>query len=131
MNVQKTKTVDATVEAQRAVAMLNGVYGVGMFVILLGIPILNLIIGFLVLVSLAAPIFTRSNRIGVDLGWLLIGTVLCLVGMLAYPVLPMLNYTPPWPAVFLGALLRAVVFWWIVQNKLGHLYGNQQGAAQV
>jgi len=131
MNVQKTKTVDVTVEAKRAVAMLNGAYGVGMFVVLLGIPILNLIIGFFVLLSLAAPIFTRSARIGVDLGWLLIGTAICLVGMLAYPVLPMLNYTTPWPAVFLGAALRAIVFWWIVQGKLGHLYSNQHDAVQI
>ncbi|WP_347554853.1 hypothetical protein [Robbsia sp. KACC 23696] len=131
MNTQQSKTVNANVEAKRAVAMLGGVYGIVIFVFALGIPLLNLLIGFIVLLSLAMPVFTKSANVGVDLGWLLLGTVLCLAGMLAYPVLPMLNYTTPWPSVFLGAIIRAVVYWWIVLGKLGHLYIDKDALAKV
>ena len=111
--------------------MLTGVYGIVVFVFALGVPLLNLIVGFVVLVPLVMSVFTKSANVAVDLGWLLLGTVLCLVGMLAYPVLPMLNYTTPWPSVFLGAIIRGVVFWWIVQGKLGHLYIDKEALTKL
>lgn len=113
------KLANASDQAKRGTAFTKTAMLV-MFVLFMSIPILNLLFGMGFIIWYSVNIFARSGQRGVDFFWLLVGAVICLVGM-ALPVFTDLNHTSYAACWFGGVVLNILVGVFIAGNRLGHL----------
>lgn len=90
------------------------------FVLFMSIPILNLLLGMGFIIWYSVNIFARSGQRGIDFFWLLIGAVICLIGI-ALPAITDHNQTSYAACWFGGVVLNIFVGVFVAGNRLGHL----------
>jgi len=114
------KLATATTQAQRGTAFSKTALLVA-FVLFMSIPILNLLFGMGFIIWFSVNIFARSAQRGIDFLWLLVGAVVCLVGI-ALPAFMDHNHMSYAACWFWSVILNLLVGVFIAGGRLGHLF---------
>jgi len=116
-----SKLANAQTQTQRATSYVKTV-GLGTFVLLMSIPLLNLFAGMLMLFWFAINIINRSAQRGRDFFWLFAASVICLVGFaipMATESMRGVGFGGGW---LLDVIVNVLVALFIVGGQLGHLF---------
>ncbi|ASL44681.1 hypothetical protein bAD24_I14445 [Burkholderia sp. AD24] len=121
MQAQKSKIASNETQLQRGKNISRALFFF-IFVLVMSIPLLDILAGFAIILYMPMLIFARSAQRAVDFGWLLLGAVICMFGFF----LPGIFEGPTSSGFFHGWLLEvflnAVVGWFILGRRLGHLF---------
>ncbi|WP_250463256.1 hypothetical protein [Caballeronia sp. GAFFF2] len=96
---------------------------IGLFVIFMSIPILNLLFGMGFFIWFSVNIFARSAQRGKDFLWLVLGSFVCLFGI-ALPAFMEHNRMSYGACWFYGFVLNVFIGVFIAGGRLGHLFDD-------
>ncbi|AJZ58866.1 putative membrane protein [Paraburkholderia fungorum] len=91
------------------------------FVGAMSVPILNMLAGMGFFIWFSVNIYARSAQRGADYFWLIVGSILCLVGI-GLPAIADMNHSSFVAGWVVEVVLNVCVCLFIAVGRLGHLF---------